>query len=38
MNLKNSEASDPHRVFDNFSGKTDLKRSNRYIIISKLSI
>ena len=38
MNFKNSETSDPHRILLNLSGKINLKRSDKYVTLSNLSI
>ena len=38
MNSRNSKSSDPHRLFLNLSDKINLKRSNKYIDLSNLSI
>ena len=38
MNSKNSETSNPHRLLLNLSDKTNLKRSNKYVALSNLSI
>ena len=37
MNFENSKASDPHRLLLNFTYKTNLKRSDKYIALSNLS-
>ena len=37
MNSKNSEISDSHRLLLNLTDKTSLKRSDRYIALSKLT-
>ena len=37
-NSKTSKTSDPHRTLLNLTGKTSLKRSNKYISLSNLSI
>ena len=38
MNSKNSKTSDPHRLLLNLPSKIGLKRSNKYVFISNLSI
>ena len=38
MNLKNCKASDSHRLFLNLSDKRKLKRSDKYVALSNLSI
>ena len=38
MNSKNTETSDPHRLLLNVSDKIDLKRSDNFAALSKLSI
>ena len=38
MNSKNSKASNPHRLLLNLSDKIDLKRSDKYVAVSNLSI
>ena len=38
MNSGNSITSDPHRLLLNFSDKIDLKRSDKYVALSNLSI
>ena len=38
MNSKNTETSDPHRLLLNVSDKIDLKRSDKFAALSKLSI
>ena len=38
MNSKNSKTSDPHRLLLNLTDKTDLKRKDKYIALSNLSI
>ena len=38
MNSGNSKTSDPHRLLLNFSGKINLKRSDKYFGLSNLSI
>ena len=38
MNFKNSKISDPHRLWLNFSDKINLKRGNKYVTLSNLSI
>ena len=37
MNSENSKTSDPHRLLLNLSGKIDLKRSHKYVVLSNLS-
>ena len=38
MNFKNSKTSDPHRLLLNVTDKTDLRRKDKYIALSILSI
>ena len=38
MNFGNSRTSDPHRLLLNLSDKGKLKRSNKYVALSNLSI
>ena len=38
MNSKNSKTSDLHRILHNLSDKINLKRSNKYVALSNLSI
>ena len=38
MNSKNSKTSEPHRLLLNLADKTDLKRSDKYVALSNLSI
>ena len=38
MNSKNSKAPDPHRLLLNLLDKISLKRSDKYVTFSKLSI
>ena len=38
MNSKISKASNPHRLLLNLSDKIDLKRSDKYVAVSNLSI
>ena len=38
MNSKNSKTSDPHRLLLNFTDKKDLRRKDKYIALSNLSI
>ena len=38
MNSQNSKTSDPHRLFLNLSDKIDLKKSDRYVVLSNLGI
>ena len=38
MNSKNSETFDPHRLLVNLSEKINLKRSDKYVALSNLSI
>ena len=38
MNSKNSKTSDPHRLLDNLTDKIDVKRKDKYIALSNLSI
>ena len=37
-NSKNSITFDPHKLLLNLSDKTDLKRSDKYVALSNLSI
>ena len=38
LNSRNSKKSDPHRLLLNLSDKTNLKRSDKYVALSNLSI
>ena len=38
MNSKNSKKFDPHRLLLNLTNKTDLRRKDKYIALSNLSI
>ena len=38
MNSENSKTSDPHRLLINLSDKMNLKRSDKYVALSNLSI
>ena len=38
MNSKNIKASNPHRLLLNLSNKINLKRSDKYVALSNLSI
>ena len=38
MNSENRKASDPHRLLLNLSDKKDLKRRDKYVALSSLSI
>ena len=38
MNSENSKTSDSHRLLLNLPGKINLKRSNKYVALSNLSI
>ena len=38
MNSKNSKTSDPHRLLVNLTDKIDLRRKDKYIALSNLSI
>ena len=38
MNSENSKTSDPHSLFLNLSDKINLKRSDKYVALSNLSI
>ena len=38
MNSRNSKTSDPHKLLLNLPDKLDLKRSNKYVALSNLSI
>ena len=35
MNSKNSETSDPHRLLLNLTDKIELRRSDKYVALSK---
>ena len=37
INSKNSKASDPHRLLLTLTDKIDLRRKDRYIVLSNLS-
>ena len=37
MNSENNITSDPHRLLLNLSGKIDLKRSQKYVVLPNLS-
>ena len=37
MNLENSKTFDPHWLVLNIAGKIDLRMSNKYVALSKLS-
>ena len=37
-NFKNSETSDPHRLLLNLTDKINLKRGNKYVPLSNLSM
>ena len=38
MNSENSKTSDPHRLLLNLTEKTYLKRSDKYVVLSNLSL
>ena len=38
MNSGKSKTSDPHRLLLNLTGKINLKKSNKYVALSNLSI
>ena len=38
MNFKNSKTSDLHRLFINLENKINLKRTDKYVALSNLSI
>ena len=38
MNSENSKISDPHRLLLNLTDKIDLRRKNKYIALTNLSI
>ena len=38
MNSQNSKTSDPNRLLINISGKINLKRNDKYVALSNLSI
>ena len=38
MNSENSKTSDPHRLLLNLTDKTYLRRKDKYIVLSNLSI
>ena len=38
MNSENSKTTDPHRLLLNFSDKINLKRNDKYVALSNLSI
>ena len=38
MNSKNSKTLDPHRLIVNLTEKINLKRNNKYVILSNISI
>ena len=38
MNSENSKTSNPHTLLLNLSDKTNLKRSDKYVTLSRLSI
>ena len=38
MNFKNSKTSDPHRLLLDLTDKTNLRRKDKYIALSNLSI
>ena len=38
LNSGNSKTSDPHRLFVNIWNKTNLKRSDKYVALSNLSL
>ena len=38
MNSKNSKTFDPHRLIVNLTEKINLKRNNKYVVLSNISI
>ena len=38
MNSENSKTSDPYRLLFNLSDKINLKRSDKYVVLSNLSV
>ena len=38
INSRKSETSDPHRILLNLADRINLKRSNKYVALSNLSI
>ena len=38
MNYENSKTSDPHKLLLNLSNKINLKRNNKYVALSNLTI
>ena len=38
MNSENSKTSDPHRLLLNLSDKMNLKRSDKYVALTNLSV
>ena len=38
MNSKNSKTSDPYKLLLNLSDKLELKRSDKYVVLSNLGI
>ena len=38
VNCKNSKTSEPHRLLLNLSDKINLKGSNKYVVLSNLSM
>ena len=38
MNSENIKTSDPHRILLNLSDKIDLRRKDKYVVLSNLSI
>ena len=38
MNSENSKTSDPHRLLPSLTGKINLKRTDKYVVLSNLSI
>ena len=38
MNSKNSKISDPHRILLSLTDRIDLRRKDKYIVLSNLSI
>ena len=38
MNSKNSKTSDPHRLLLNLTNKIDLRKKDKYLALSNLSI
>ena len=38
MNSENSKTSDPHRLLLNLTDKTDVRRKDKYVALSNISI